>query len=98
MTLHERLKQLRADTDWSQETFAAHIGISTPGYIKLENGQRLPSEKVITQIAGALFDKKTTLYAPLVASLIDELSTLKALGSKNPYIRKIAGVYVKSQG
>ena len=89
MTLAERLKQLRRDLGLSQETFGAQGFVSAPGWIKIENGQRQASEKLIQRLIKWLLDGK--LMKPgRAADLWDELLTLKYLGSRSPFLREMA--------
>ena len=46
MTLGDRLKTLRRELGLSQEALGAQGFVSTPGWIKIENGQRQASEKL----------------------------------------------------
>ena len=43
-TIGKRLKELRNEINLSQEAMGGQGFISTPAYVKLENGQRSPSE------------------------------------------------------
>ena len=84
MTLGERLKNLRREIGLSQEAFGAQGLISAPGWIKIENGQRHASEKLIERIAK---------WA--VNELKEELLTLKYLGSRSPFVREMARTHAK---
>lgn len=50
MTLGERLKQLRADKNWTQPQAAEAIGIEQSYLSKLENDRSLPSAEIFTAI------------------------------------------------
>ncbi len=89
MTLGERLKQLRRDLGLSQEALGAQDFVSTPGWIKIENGQRQASEKLIEKLCRWLVDDKH-LRAGATATLKEELLTLKHLGSRSPFVRGLA--------
>lgn len=53
MTLGERLKQLRADKQWTQPQAAEAIGIEQSYLSKLENDKSLPSAEILTDILNA---------------------------------------------
>ena len=89
MTLGERLKNLRRELGLSQEAFGAQGFISAPGWIKIENGQRQASEKLIERITKWLVDDKY-MRAGAVATLKEELLTLKYLGARSPFLRDLA--------
>ena len=63
--------------------------ISAPGWIKIENGQRLPSEKLINSLVNWLVGEKY-LMAKAANGLRDELLTLKYLGSSSTFVRGLA--------
>ena len=58
MNLGNRLKTLRRELGLSQEAFGAQGFVSAPGWIKIENGQRHASEKLIERIAKWLVEEK----------------------------------------
>ncbi len=94
MTLGERLKTLRRDLGLSQEALGAQGFVSTPGWIKIENGQRQASEKLIDKLSKWLVEDK---YMRPGASntLKEELLTLKYLGSRSPFVRELAKSHAK---
>lgn len=53
MTLGDRLKQLRADKQWTQPQAAEAIGIEQSYLSKLENDKSLPSADILTDILNA---------------------------------------------
>ena len=91
MTLGERLKTLRRELGLSQEALGAQGFVSAPGWIKIENGQRLASEKLIEKLVKWLVADK---YMKTTAAngLRDELLTLKYLGSSSGFVREMAKV------
>ena len=95
MTFGERIKQLRQELGFSQEAFGAQGFVSAPGWIKIENGQRQASEKLITNLVNWLVGDKH-LRSGAAATLKEELLTLKYLGSNSVFLRGLAKVHAKS--
>lgn len=89
MHLGQRLKQLRRDLQLSQEELGAQGFVSAPGWIKIENGQRLPSDRLIIEIVRWLVKSK---HLPATASdpLREELLTLKYLSHRSEFVRNLA--------
>ena len=94
MNLGSRLKDLRREIGLSQEAFGAQGFISAPGWIKIENGQRQASEKLIERIAQWLVADKY-MRAGAVNELKEELLTLKYLGSRSTFVREMARTHAK---
>ena len=99
MTLGEKLKTIRRDCGLSQEAIGAQGFVSTPGWIKLENSQRSPSEKLIDSLVGWLVADKY-IRASASKGLKEELLTLKYLGSQSHFVRELAKAHARglSQG
>ena len=95
VTLADRLRQLRVAHGYSQEEIGRQGFVSTPGWIKLENGQRSPSEALIGKLVGWLTESKYVKKGEAVA-LRDELLTLKYLGSNQPFVRRLAGNFARA--
>ena len=89
MTLGERLKSLRTQLGLSQEAVGAQGFVSSPGWIKIENGQRSPSEKLLEKLCGWLVEDKY-LRSGAASTLKEELLVLKYLGSRSPFVRELA--------
>lgn len=89
MTLGDRLKALRVELGLSQESFGAQGFVSAPGWIKIENGQRAASEKLIERLCRWLVDDKH-MKAGAAATLKEELLCLKYLASRSPFLRSLA--------
>ena len=89
MNLGSRLKTLRRELGLSQEALGAQGFVSAPGWIKIENGQRQASEKLIDKLVRWLVAEK---YMKPTASgtLREELLTLKYLGSRSPFVQAMA--------
>lgn len=94
MTLGEKLKSIRHECGLSQEAIGAQGFVSTPGWIKLENAQRSPSEKLIDRLVGWLVEDKH-VKATAAKRLKEELLTLKYLGSPSQFLRDLAKTHAK---
>ena len=94
MTLGERLKTLRRELGLSQEALGAQGFVSTPGWIKIENGQRQASEKLIDKLSRWLIDDKY-MRAGAANTLKEELLTLKYLGSRSTFVRELAKTHAR---
>ena len=95
MTLGDRLKTLRRELGLSQEALGAQGLVSTPGWIKIENGQRQASEKLIEKLVKWVVEDKY-IRAGTAGALKEELLTLKYLGSRSPFVRELAKAHAKS--
>ena len=95
MTLGERIRALRENADLSQEAIGAQGFISAPGWIKIENNQRQPSEKLIEQLV-AWLSKDKHIKANSAKALREELTTLKYMGSNSPFLRILAKEHAKT--
>lgn len=91
MTLGDRLKKLRKEIGLSQEAFGAQGFVSTPGWIKIENGQRQASEKLIDKLTRWLVSDKY-MRSGAANTLKEELLILKYLGNRSPFVREMAKV------
>ncbi len=94
MTLGERLKTLRRELGLSQEALGAQGFVSTPGWIKIENGQRQASEKLIEKLTKWLVEDKY-MRSGAAGTLKEELLTLKYLGSRSLFVRDLAKSHAK---
>ena len=94
MTLGEKLKTIRRECGLSQEALGAQGFVSTPGWIKIENGQRSPSEKLIDSLVNWL-SKDKYIRASAAKGLKEELLTLKYLGSHSAFVRELAKTHAK---
>jgi transcriptional regulator with XRE-family HTH domain len=88
MTLGEKLKALRRDLGLSQEALGAQGFVSTPGWIKIENGQ------LIDKLVRWLIDDKY-MRAGAANTLKEELLTLKYLGSRSTFVRELAKTHAR---
>jgi transcriptional regulator with XRE-family HTH domain len=94
MTLGERLKSLRRELGLSQESLGAQGFVSAPGWIKIENGQRQASEKLIDKLVRWLIDDKY-MRSGAANALKEELLTLKYLGNRSTFVRELAKTHAK---
>ena len=94
MTLGTRLKLLRKEIGISLEAMGAQGFVSAPGWIKLENGQRQPSDKLIHRlISWMLRDHYVNVHA--AGELLEELLTLKYMASPSAFVRRLAYNHAK---
>ena len=89
MTFGERVKILRREMGLSQEALGAQGFVSTPGWIKIENGQRQASEKLIEKLLKWLVGDKH-MKAGAATGLREELLSLKYMGSNSAFVREMA--------
>jgi transcriptional regulator with XRE-family HTH domain len=89
MTLHDRLKELRLRIELSQEALGAQGFISTPGWIKIENGTRKPSDEFLETFVNWLVEQRY-ITPSIRDGLLDELLTLRYLRHKSAFIRQLA--------
>jgi transcriptional regulator with XRE-family HTH domain len=94
MTLGEKLKSIRQEIGLSQEAIGAQGFVSKPGWIKIENGQRQASEKLIDKLVSWLMESKY-VRASKAKELKEELLTLKCLGSTSAFVRELARSHAK---
>ena len=73
----------------SQEAIGAQGFVSAPGWIKIENGQRRPSEELLAAFVGWLVAEKL-VRAGARAALIEELTARKYAEHRAPFLAKLA--------
>lgn len=95
MNLANRLKTLRRELGLSQEAFGSQGFVSAPGWIKIENGQRMPSEKLLERLTKWLVEDKY-VRAGAAGALKEELLTLKYLGSHSIFVRDLAKAHAQT--
>jgi transcriptional regulator with XRE-family HTH domain len=88
-TIARRLHELRKLAGVSQEAMGAQGFVSAPGWIKMENSQRSPSEKVLTAFVTWLVEEKV-IRASQKLALLDELYALKYASHGNAFLREMA--------
>jgi PAS domain S-box-containing protein len=95
MNVGERLKALRRELGLSPDALGAEGFISARAWIKIEEGERLPSDKFIDKLVRWLIDARH-LPADPANRLKEELLTLKCLGSRSPFVRELAKAHARS--
>lgn len=93
--LANRLKRLRQECNLTQTTLGSLGFISVHGWIKLENGQRSPSEKLIENLLAWLV-RDQHISKKAAGPLKLELLTLKYLGDPSRFVRDAIGAYARS--
>ena len=95
MTFGQRVKTIRKELGPSQETFGNHGFVPTAGWIKIENGQRQASEKLIAKLVQWLVAQKHT-KAGAGKTLHEELLTLKYMEKTSPFLQGLARKHAQS--
>lgn len=95
MTLAERLRSLRIEFGLSQEALGAQGFVSTPGWVKLEQGNRHPSEKLLTTLVAWMVTARR-LPSKNAKPLLDELLTLKYLGNGRGHLSTMARTHARA--
>jgi transcriptional regulator with XRE-family HTH domain len=95
-TIALRLHELRKLAGVSQEAMGAQGFVSAPGWIKMENGQRSPSEKLLTGFVAWLVEEKV-IRPHQKAALLDELCALKYASHGNAFVREMAREHLASR-
>ena len=90
-----KLYDLRRAAGLSQEAIGAQGFVSAPGWIKVENGQRMPSEKLLAALASFLIGEKV-IRANQKEALVNELCALKYAAHHSPFLAQLAKDYLKS--
>lgn len=87
--INRRLRELRLSLGLSQEAIGAQGFVSTPGWTKIENGTREPSD-LLTEKLVAWLIRDTYLSQPEGDALLEELLALKYMGHLSPFVRRLA--------
>ncbi len=87
--LGQRLKAIRRELKLSQEAVGAQGFVSTPGWIKVENGQRQASDKLIEKFVGWLL-RENYVASEQAHRLHDEFLTLKYSHHTSPFVRELS--------
>ena len=93
--LGDRMKELRKAAKLTQHAIGAQGFVSAPGWIKLENGQRSPSETLLKKFV-ALLVTEGVIRTSHSAALLDELETLKYVHHHTDYLRRVTRAYYKT--
>ena len=87
--INRRLRELRLSLGLSQEAIGAQGFVSAPGWAKMENGTRQPSDLLLTNLVAWLVKDRYIKKSESVL-LLDELLTLKYMGHLSPFVRDLA--------
>lgn len=90
--VNKRLRDLRQSLGLSQEAIGAQGFVSTPGWVKIENGTRQPGDALLEKLVGWL-EKDRYLTRKDGEKLLEELLSLKYMSHLSPFIRKLARDY-----
>ena len=93
--IHSRLHDLRRAAGLSQEALGSQGFISAPGWIKVENGQRKPSEKLLAAFVDFLVGEEV-IRASQKDDLLKELCVLKYVHHRSGFLRQMARDYQKA--
>ena len=88
-TIASRLHELRRAAGLSQVAVGTQGFVSTPGWIKVENSQRSPSETLLERFCGLLVAEKV-ICPNQKDALHKELCTLKYAGHRSLFLRQLA--------
>ena len=94
-TISRQLYELRKAAGLSQEAIGSQGFVSTPGWIKIENGQRMPSERLLEALMTFLIGEKV-IRANQKEALLDELCTLKYVAHRSPFLAQLAKAHLKT--
>jgi len=90
--VNKRLRELRLSLELSQEAIGAQGFVSTPGWVKIENGTRQPSDALLEKLV-AWLGKDGYLTKAEGDKMLEELLSLKYMNHLSPFIRRLAGSY-----
>jgi transcriptional regulator with XRE-family HTH domain len=85
----QRLRDLRKSLGISQEALGAQGFVSTPGWAKIENGTRQPSDELLEKLAEWMV-KDGYLKSREKVRLLDELHCLKYMEHLSPFVSRLA--------
>jgi len=90
--INRRLRELRLSLGLSQEAIGAQGFVSTPGWVKIENGTRQPGDALLEGLV-AWLEKDRYVTGEDSGKLLDELLTLKYLNHSSSFVRRLAREY-----
>jgi transcriptional regulator with XRE-family HTH domain len=85
----QRLRELRKSIGISQEALGAQGFVSAPGWAKIENGTRQPSDELLEKLTDWMV-KDGYLKPRQKSRLLDELLSLKYMENLSPFVRRLA--------
>jgi transcriptional regulator with XRE-family HTH domain len=87
--VNKRLRELRISLGLSQEAIGAQGFVSTPGWVKIENGTRQPSDALLEKLVVWL-ERDRYVTKEEGEQILEELLSLKYMNHLSPFIRKLA--------
>jgi transcriptional regulator with XRE-family HTH domain len=87
--LCQRLRDLRKSLGISQEALGAQGFVSAPGWAKIENGTRQPSDELLEKLTDWMV-RDGYLKTRERGRLLDELLCLKYSEHLSPFVRRLA--------
>jgi transcriptional regulator with XRE-family HTH domain len=90
--VNKRLRELRLSLELSQEAIGAQGFVSTPGWVKIENGTRQPSDALLEKLVVWL-EKDRYLTKKEGSQMLDELLSLKYMNHLSPFVQRLAHDY-----
>lgn len=101
--MNSRIVQLRKSREWTQDKFAEEMGISKNYVSLIENGKKIPSDRLVSDICrefgvnekwlrdgtGDMYDVPDDEIASVVSELLEE---------DNPFYELIIGIIKTYQG
>lgn len=101
--MNNRIVQLRKSREWTQDRFAEEMGISKNYVSLIENGKKVPSDRLVSDICrefgvneiwlrdgtGDMYDVPDDEVASVVSELLEE---------DNPFYELIVGIMKTYQG
>lgn len=101
--MNNRIVQLRKSREWTQDKFAEEMGISKNYVSLIENGKKVPSDRLVSDICrefgvnekwlrdgtGDMYDAPDDEIASVVSELLEE---------NNPFYELIVGIMKTYQG
>ncbi|MBU3665097.1 MAG: helix-turn-helix transcriptional regulator [Chthoniobacterales bacterium] len=85
----QRLRELRRSLEISQEALGAQGFVSAPGWAKIENGTRQPSDDLLEKLTDWMV-KYGYLKLREKSRLLDELLSLKYMEHLSPFVCRLA--------
>ena len=93
--LNKRLRDLRNALGLSQEAMGTQGFVSTPGWVKIENATRHPSDALLDKMCDWL-EKEGHVNAAQKQALLEELLSLKYKKHLSPFVSRLAEDYYKT--
>lgn len=91
----QRLREVRKGLGISQEALGAQGFVTAPGWAKIENGTRQPSDELLEKLADWMV-RDGYLKAREKARLLEELLSLKYMEHLSPFVRRLATDFHRS--